>query len=109
MVAAHRAILHSGSRKAAADQLVALADVREGERVLDVACGTGIVARHAVGRTGASGAVVGLDLNADMLSGAHRVCRRGRGNDAFAVFSVGCRRVARALHQGWLRSDTGAD
>jgi ubiquinone/menaquinone biosynthesis C-methylase UbiE len=56
-----------------ADQLVALAGVREGERVLDVACGTGIVARHAVGRTGTSGAVVGLDLNADMLRVARTV------------------------------------
>ena len=41
--------------------------------MLDVACGTGIVARRAAGRTGAAGAVVGLDLNADMLRVARTV------------------------------------
>ena len=35
--------------------------------VLDVACGTGIVARQAAASAGASGQVVGLDLNDDML------------------------------------------
>jgi ubiquinone/menaquinone biosynthesis C-methylase UbiE len=56
-----------------ANELVAVADVREGERVLDVACGTGIVARHAAVRTGAAGTVVGLDLNEDMLRVARTV------------------------------------
>jgi ubiquinone/menaquinone biosynthesis C-methylase UbiE len=51
-----------------ANALVALANVGDGERVLDVACGTGIVARHAASRVGAAGTVVGLDLNEDMLS-----------------------------------------
>ena len=79
-----------------ADQLVALADVREGERVLDVACGTGIVARHAAARTGAAGAVVGLDLNADMLRVARTVSAGVRpaiefreGNAAELPFSDG--------------------
>lgn len=39
-----------------------------GERLLDVACGTGIVARLARARVGASGAVVGVDLSPDMLA-----------------------------------------
>jgi ubiquinone/menaquinone biosynthesis C-methylase UbiE len=39
-----------------------------GERVLDVACGTGVVARHAAPRVGAGGRVVGVDLNAGMLA-----------------------------------------
>jgi ubiquinone/menaquinone biosynthesis C-methylase UbiE len=55
-----------------ANALVALADVKGGERVLDVACGTGIVARHAALKAGA-GRVVGLDLNKDMLRVAERV------------------------------------
>jgi len=38
-----------------AGQLLDLADVRPGERVLDVACGTGIVARQAAARVGAGG------------------------------------------------------
>jgi SAM-dependent methyltransferase len=48
--------------------LLDLADVQPGERVLDVACGTGAVARVAAARVGASGRVTGLDLNAGMLA-----------------------------------------
>ena len=38
-----------------------------GENVLDIACGTGIVARMAKARVGPSGRVVGVDLNSEML------------------------------------------
>lgn len=48
--------------------LLDVAAVRQGERVLDVACGTGAVARAAAQRVGASGRVTGLDLNAGMLA-----------------------------------------
>ena len=48
--------------------LVDAARVRAGERVLDLACGTGAVARVAAERAGASGAVTGLDLNPGMLA-----------------------------------------
>lgn len=41
---------------------------RPGERVLDVACATGIVARHTAPRVGADGAVVGVDINPEMLA-----------------------------------------
>ena len=51
-----------------ADQLVTAGDVREGDRVLDVGCGTGIVARRAVPRVGTSGSVVGVDINEGMLA-----------------------------------------
>lgn len=39
-----------------------------GQRVLDVACGTGIVARLAAPRLGPTGRIVGLDLNPAMLA-----------------------------------------
>jgi ubiquinone/menaquinone biosynthesis C-methylase UbiE len=55
-----------------ARDLVDLADPRPGERVLDVACGTGIVARTAAPRVGASGSVTGLDVNPDMLAVARK-------------------------------------
>lgn len=42
--------------------------VRPGERVLDVACGTGVAARLAAARVGPAGHVVGLDINTAMLS-----------------------------------------
>lgn len=44
-----------------------------GDRVLDVACGTGIVARIAKERLGSTGTVVGVDLNPQMLAVARRV------------------------------------
>jgi ubiquinone/menaquinone biosynthesis C-methylase UbiE len=53
-------------RPFAAD-LVRLAEVSGGDRVLDVACGTGIVAREAAAAAGETGRVVGVDVNAEML------------------------------------------
>lgn len=47
--------------------LVEVAAVREGERVLDTACGTGMVVRHVARHVGTGGHVVGLDINASML------------------------------------------
>ena len=44
------------------------AGLAEGERVLDVACGTGIVTRYAAQRIGHTGRVVGIDLNANMIA-----------------------------------------
>jgi ubiquinone/menaquinone biosynthesis C-methylase UbiE len=50
-----------------AADLLTLADLRQGEHVLDVACGTGVVARLAAQRVGVAGHVTGLDLNPGML------------------------------------------
>jgi ubiquinone/menaquinone biosynthesis C-methylase UbiE len=41
--------------------------LQKGQRVLDVACGTGIVARQASQALGPSGSIVGVDLSAKML------------------------------------------
>jgi cyclopropane fatty-acyl-phospholipid synthase-like methyltransferase len=49
------------------DAVLEAAGVRAGQDVLDVACGTGIVARRAAERVGATGHVTGLDLNEAML------------------------------------------
>jgi ubiquinone/menaquinone biosynthesis C-methylase UbiE len=51
-----------------AKKLVALAGLQPGERVLDVACGTGVVAHQAAVQVGRGGLVVGLDVNAAMLA-----------------------------------------
>ncbi|MDH5519229.1 MAG: methyltransferase domain-containing protein [Acidimicrobiia bacterium] len=49
------------------------ARVGPGTSLLDVACGTGIVARTAVERIGNDGSVIGVDLNEAMLTVAQRV------------------------------------
>ena len=48
------------------------AGIRTGDSVLDVGCGTGVLAREALGRVGEEGQVVGLDLNEGMLAVAAR-------------------------------------
>jgi len=59
-----------------AEDLVHRAQLRSGEEVLDVACGTGVVARLAAKKMG-SGHVTGLDLNAGMLAVARGVSGEG--------------------------------
>jgi SAM-dependent methyltransferase len=56
-----------------APHLVEAAGVVGGQAVLDVACGTGVVARAAAGRMAGRGRVVGLDINEGMLAVARRL------------------------------------
>jgi ubiquinone/menaquinone biosynthesis C-methylase UbiE len=51
-----------------AASLVEQAALQQGQRVLDVACGTGVVSRLAAPQVGAAGRVVGLDLTPGMLA-----------------------------------------
>ena len=53
--------------------LLDLADLRPGERVLDLATGTGVLARLAARRVTPDGAVTGLDLNDEMLKVAREL------------------------------------
>ena len=48
------------------------ANVQAGDKVLDVACGTGILARTAVNIVGPQGSVVGVDINEGMLAVAEQ-------------------------------------
>lgn len=50
-----------------AELFLSAVNLKTGERVLDVACGTGIVARLAAPQVGATGHVTGVDLNPGML------------------------------------------
>src|SRR5262249_45566223 len=58
--------------------LVDVAAPQPAEHVLDVACGTGFVARLAAERVGAKGRAVGIDLNPSMIEAA----RAASGQDA---------------------------
>jgi ubiquinone/menaquinone biosynthesis C-methylase UbiE len=67
------------------DDLIAAGNVGPGKRVLDVACGTGIVARKAAALVGPGGRVAGLDANEGMLRVAG-TCARREGREAIAWF-----------------------
>jgi len=56
-----------------AELILADVELAEGDRVLDVACGTGIVARLAKERLGETGRVVGVDVSPPMLAVARGV------------------------------------
>jgi ubiquinone/menaquinone biosynthesis C-methylase UbiE len=56
-----------------ATNLIDIAQLRRGERVLDVACGTGVVAQLTAERVGDTGTVAGIDLNPGMLAVARSV------------------------------------
>lgn len=56
-----------------AERVLAVAAPEAGEEVIDVACGTGILARRAALHAGPSGRVVGVDVNPAMLETARAV------------------------------------
>lgn len=62
-----------------AEEFIRIAAPGAGERVLDIACGTGVVTRLAAQRVGSGGAVAGLDLNPAMLAVARSVTPSGLG------------------------------
>ena len=60
-----------------AADLIAVGELGAGERVLDVACGTGIVAQLAAEHVGPTGIVAGLDINPGMLAVARSMTPQG--------------------------------
>jgi ubiquinone/menaquinone biosynthesis C-methylase UbiE len=55
-----------------AKDILKRAALQPADQVLDIACGTGIVARHAAQQLGDCGGVTGIDLNEGMLEMARR-------------------------------------
>jgi SAM-dependent methyltransferase len=56
-----------------AQRLVDFADLPAGQRVLDVACGTGVVTRAVAAHVGSRGTAIGVDYNEAMLAVARRL------------------------------------
>jgi ubiquinone/menaquinone biosynthesis C-methylase UbiE len=52
--------------------MLGMAALRPGERVLDVACGTGLVSFRAAATVGHQGAVIGTDISGEMVETARR-------------------------------------
>jgi SAM-dependent methyltransferase len=64
-----------------ASELLERAALLPGERVLDLACGTGIVARLAAPLVGAEGEIVGVDVSPAMVEVARASAPRGAKTD----------------------------
>jgi ubiquinone/menaquinone biosynthesis C-methylase UbiE len=70
---AYEALLVPGLTGEWASRVADAAAIQPGDRVLDVACGTGALTRAVALRTGAGGRVVGVDAGAGMLEVARRL------------------------------------
>jgi ubiquinone/menaquinone biosynthesis C-methylase UbiE len=74
----------TGPLQPARDRLLELAQLRAGERVLDVACGTGAVALEAARQVGPAGTVLATDVSDRMVElGAAAAAAAGLGNVRF--------------------------
>lgn len=65
----------------AQDLLLEMAAIQPGEKVLDIACGTGLVSFRAVQQTGASGIVLGTDISDRMIEMATELSREKNINN----------------------------
>jgi SAM-dependent methyltransferase len=71
------------------DTICRLAELRPGQRVLDIACGSGLAARGAARAVTGAGRVVGGDLSAGMVAVAQQHARVARLDHlSFAVMDV---------------------
>jgi ubiquinone/menaquinone biosynthesis C-methylase UbiE len=65
-----------GRRRSSFAALIQAADVRPGQQVLDVGCGTGYLARLLAQTVGNSGLVIGVDASPEMIRYASRQAAR---------------------------------
>src|SRR5262245_28122156 len=70
---AYETLLVSGLTGEWASRVADAAEIRSGDRVLDVACGTGALTRAVMSRTGSGSGVAGVDAGAGMLEVARRL------------------------------------
>jgi ubiquinone/menaquinone biosynthesis C-methylase UbiE len=69
--------------------MLEMAALQAGERVLDVACGTGLVSFRMLEAVGESGSVVGTDISAEMVAHARRLAvAKGLTNARFERFDA---------------------
>lgn len=69
--------------------MLEMAALRAGERVLDVACGTGLVSFRALDAVGEGGSLFGTDISSKMVEAANRqASERGFRNATFVRFDA---------------------
>lgn len=65
-----------GRERAFREKMLDFAELKSGERVLDVGCGTGTLAIAAKRRVGAGGSVCGVDASPEMIARARKKAKR---------------------------------
>ncbi len=61
--------------KPAQDKLLEMADLQEGEKIIDIACGTGLVSFPAALKVGVNGFVLGTDISEKMIEVSRKAAR----------------------------------
>ena len=71
--------------KPAQDKLLEMANMQPGERIIDTACGTGLVSFPAAEKVGSSGFVLATDISEEMVKvGEEIACEKNYSNIKFA-------------------------
>jgi ubiquinone/menaquinone biosynthesis C-methylase UbiE len=65
-----------------------MAQIKPGEKVLEVGCGTGTLTIAAGARTGTSGEAAGIDIAPEMIKAAKRKAKKRGANITFQVSSI---------------------
>ncbi len=69
-------LFFAGRRRHVNTRLIALAGIKPGDRVLDVACGPGYLTRLIADTVGSTGAAAGVDASPSVISYAQRTTRQ---------------------------------
>ncbi len=77
-----------GQAKRLRRMTIDLANVRPGERILDVGCGTGDLTLLAQERVGSSGQAAGIDASPEMIDVARRKAARARSGADFRLSAI---------------------
>lgn len=70
------------------ERTIAAAELRHGERVLDIGCGTGVLTRLAADTVGREGEATGIDAAADMIRVARQDAREVRSTARFELAAI---------------------